>query len=290
MPLNIENISHRNGGNWAFRDVSFTVADGEVFGIVGPNGAGKAELIAAIGGKGTAKTSFVKRLFGSSHNSDRLADVENAIASSTSAICLDDPFRGLDNDNKRKVAEKLRSAAKQKNFPAVFSTSEFADVLLACDRAAILANGYLQQTGTPEQLYSEPETALIASLTGTNNIFEARRLTSSKAELPEFQTIIGEHRLFTQRRELRDLGSINTNAMLAIRPEQIVMSFGASFPEDNLIKGVISGIKFNGASTFVDLDCGGLMLTASVTRLIGLNIGDECMVGLPPDRIRVLAK
>lgn len=290
MPLNIENISHRNGGNWVFRDVSFTVADGEVFGIVGPNGAGKADLIATIGGKGVAKPSFVKRLFGTTNESNGLADVENAIVSARSAICLNDPFRGLDNDNKRIVAEKIRSAAKQKNIPVVFSTSDFGDVLLACDRAAILAKGYLQQIGTPEQLYCEPETALIASLTGCNNLFEARRLTSSKAELPEFQTIVGEHRLFTQKRELRDLGSINTNAMLAIRPEQIVMSFGASFPEDNLIKGVISGIRFNGASTFVDLDCGGLMLTASVTRLIGLNNGDECMVGLPPDRIRVLAK
>ena len=290
MPLNIENISHWNGGKWAYRDVSFTVADGEIFGIVGPNGTGKADLIAAIGGKGSVKPSLVKRIFGGALASDMLEDLEEAIADASSAVILNEPFRGLDSENRLHLAVKLRSAARTRNLPVVFATSDFNDVLLVCDRATILANGYLQQTGTPEQLYSEPETALAATLTGANNLFEGRRLTSSKADLPEFQTILGEHRLFARKRELRGLGSINANATLAIRPEQIVMSFGASFPEDNLMKGVIKNIRFDGASTYVDLDCNGLLLTASVTRLIGLNIGDECMVGLPPDRIRILAK
>jgi hypothetical protein len=30
------------------------------------------------------------------------------------------------------------------------------------------------------------------------------------------------------------------------------------------------------------------MLEALVLRLVGLKVGDECMVGLPPDRISVL--
>ena len=89
--------------------------------------------------------------------------------------------------------------------------------------------------------------------------------------------------------DLRGLGAINKNAWLAIRPEQVVLSFGASFPEDNLLKGTIANIRFSGPSTYVTLDCSGISLEAMVTRLIGLNIGDECMVGLPPDRIRVLA-
>ena len=66
------------------------------------------------------------------------------------------------------------------------------------------------------------------------------------------------------------------------------MSFGASFPEDNLIKGVVTGIKYLGPLTLVELDASGLKLTAQVLRLVGLGIGQECMLGLPPDRIKVL--
>jgi ABC-type Fe3+/spermidine/putrescine transport system ATPase subunit len=81
---------------------------------------------------------------------------------------------------------------------------------------------------------------------------------------------------------------LNQNINLMIRPEQISISFGASFPEDNLLKATVSAVTPMGATTRVELDCDGLRLEALVLRLVGLNIGEECMVGLPPDRIIVL--
>jgi branched-chain amino acid transport system ATP-binding protein len=48
--LEVRNLARRFGGVWAVRDVSFSVADGEVLGIIGPNGAGKTTLINLITG------------------------------------------------------------------------------------------------------------------------------------------------------------------------------------------------------------------------------------------------
>ena len=42
-----------------------------------------------------------------------------------------------------------------------------------------------------------------------------------------------------------------------------------------------------GRLKLVVLDANGLRLEALVLRLVGLNIGEECVVGLPPDRIQV---
>lgn len=129
---------------------------------------------------------------------------------------------------------------------------------------------------------------MASSIVGRNNIFYGRRLTSSKADLPEFQTLIGEHRLFTRKADVGILGAINKDSALAIRPENIVISFGASFPEDNLLKAVVTAIRPRGATTAVELDSNGLKLEALVLRIVGLGVGDECMIGLPPDRIQVL--
>ena len=290
MPIKVENASKRSGNQWLFRDVSLEVADGEVFGIFGPNGSGKQALLGSLSGE-TANDSIVSRLFrrDSAGATERYIKTLNQIENSLGAIFLHNPFTGLDRQHKESIAARLRKAAAEDRSPVIFTSANFDDVLLASDRAAVIADGYIQQIGTPQQLYREPENQLTASLTGPNNLIEARRLTSSTSEMPEFQTIAGEHRLFTQRTNLRGLGAINRNATLSIRPEQIVLSFGASFPEDNLLKGVITAIKFCGPATYVTLDCSGLELEAMVTRLIGLNIGDECMVGIPPDRIRVLA-
>lgn len=293
MSIKLDNASKRIGNKWIFRDVSFDVRDGEVFAIFGPNGAGKSNLLRSIDGGeyvGGAPNSVLGRVFSGTHENafDRFSRYESAINRANGPLLLDEPFCGLDAEAHRRLSETIK-AASARNIPVVFSTPIFTDVLSTADRTAILANGYIQQIGNPQGLYDEPANHLVASLIGRNNLFEARRLTSSKAELPEFQTIQGGHRLFTQKLDLKNLGAIHKNAFLSIRPEQISLSFGASFPEDNLLKAIITGIDFEGATTIVSLDCEGLKLGALVMRLVGLNIGDECMVGLPPDRIRVLA-
>jgi ABC-type Fe3+/spermidine/putrescine transport system ATPase subunit len=229
------------------------------------------------------------RLTGAAFTAAQRAEaLESAISNPNGPLILEDPLSGLETVRREEIAAEIRRIAQEKKIPVLFCTSDFNDILLTADRAAAFIDGYIRQAGTPQELYDEPETRAVAVLTGRHNLIEARRLTSSKADMPEFQTILGGHRLFTQKAELRSLGPINQNAWLAIRPEQVSLSFGASFPEDNLLKAVISGVRFRGASTYVCLDCDGLPLEAMVTRLIGLNPGDECMAALPPDRIRIL--
>ncbi len=185
------------------------------------------------------------------------------------------------------LAEKIRNVARNREVSVLFASNDFEQILLACDRAAVIVRGEIKQTGAPSEIYERPESRVVAAVTGRHNLFEARRLTSSKAEIPEFHTIDGGHRLFAQRIERGALGALNQNVTLAIRPEQISISFGASFPEDNLLKATVRRIQSLGPTTLIELDAGGLRLDALVLRVVGLNVGDECMVGLPPDRIQI---
>lgn len=309
MPLRIDKVSKRFNDKWVLRDVEFEVGAGEIFGIFGANGAGKSVLLRIIAGKerpngGSVvsedgrisafempKPSFVGSLFGRPESADytyRARELERFAAQNDGILILDEPFDGLDAPIRHLAVRKLRDAAVSRGLSVIIATHHPEVVFEACDRALILCDRDVVQTGTPRELYETPVSVAAAAALGAVNLIEARRLSKSNSEIPEFQTITGEHRVFAQKTEKRLLGAINRNVSLAIRPEHVSISFGASFPEDNLLRASVTEVNYRGGTTLVGLDAGGLALEALVLRLVGLNIGDECMVGLPPDRIMVL--
>ena len=309
MSVKTVNLSKRLKDKWVLRDVSIDVASGEVLGIFGRSGPGKTTLLKAIAGEfplngGTVSIdgksevellsansppgSFWSRLF--ARNSDgvsRSARLDAALGRAKHVLLLDEPFAGTDSDERAEQIEGIRSAAHERELTVIIASSDYDSMFEACDRVAVLAGSEIRQVGTPQEIYEQPASRVVASVVGRNNIFAARRLTSSKAEVPEFHTIDGGHRLFAQRIDRNALGALNQNVTLGIRPENISISFGASFPADNLLKATVTRIKFLGSTTLIGLDADGLSLDVLVLRVVGLNVGDECMVGLPPERVLI---
>jgi ABC-type Fe3+/spermidine/putrescine transport system ATPase subunit len=307
MTLHISNLSKRYGKNWVLRDVSFSVEKGRVLGVLAPLSGGKTTLLRILAGRekptpadagfGLAErtVTFCERetagwraIFGRGTTHSDSSFIDRSLEQASDILLLDDPMRLLDRELRDRYLERIRELTSEKELTVIYATSDFETAALVADQIVVLANGLVQQTGAGEELYERPSTSAVAKLTGRCNIISARRLTSTKYEVPEFQTIDGGHRLFAERADIAKLGAINRNVSLAIRPENISMSFGASFPEDNLIKAAVTGVKFLGPVTQVELDADGLSLSALVFRLVGLGIGQECLLGLPPERIKIL--
>ncbi len=321
MSLKIENLSKRYEQKWVLKDVTFEANEGEILGIFGITGAGKSTLIRIISGAercngGTihynsnevtllscddrnfhfpnlTNESFWKKLFNTSRKSilpdgeGQVLALEESLQNAQSVLLLDDSFCYMDRLLRYENYKKLRETVRQKDLIVIVATNDFEEAMTLCDRIVILHEGEILQIGKPQDIYLNPVSSTVAYITGNNNLIEARRLTSNKKEIPEFQTIRGEHRLFTNKTDKSKFAPIDQNNILTIRPEHISISFGASFPEDNLLKAKITDVIFQGATTLVVLEANGLLLKALVLRLVGLNIGEECMVGLPPDRILV---
>ncbi len=321
MPLEIKGLSKRYGNKWVLRDTEFAAYEGRVLGLLGGTAAGKTTLLNLITGatrpnggtitvdgsdllsvrpKERAITLLPERpkppviglLAGSPRESAgeaALKDFEAKLAKAGKVILLDDPFAHLDLELRSRCVEQVRRAARQRDRIVIFATASFEQITEIADDVAVLSSDRIIQTGTPQDVYDEPDTVAVADLTGGGNLFEARRLSKNDAELPEFHTIEGGHRIFAAATEKSRLGSIHQNVKLCIRPEQVAMSMGASFPEDNLLRAVVTGIHFRGPTSVVEFDASGLHLETRAFKVVGLNIGDECMLGLPPHRIRILA-
>ena len=320
MPLEIKGLSKRYGNNWILRDVEFSASDGRVLGLLGGTASGKSTLLRMLGG-GTPGTGGSVLLDGNdllklrqkerdvtllpeparapligllasppreSSGEAVLKQFEERLTKAGKLILLDDPFAQLDGELRGEAVAMVRRAAKARDRVVIYATADFGHLAEVADDVAILAQDRIIQTGTPQEVYEEPISVAAAVLTGGGNLFEARRLSKNNAELPEFHTIYGGHRIYGAPTEKGRLGSIHANVTLCIRPEQVMMSMGASFPEDNLLRAVVTGIQFRGMTSIVEFDASGLKLQARIFKAVGIEIGQEFMLGLPPHRIIVL--
>jgi iron(III) transport system ATP-binding protein len=214
--------------------------------------------------------------------------IARAIAIEPQLLLFDEPLSNLDVMLREETRNELRELVKNLNLTALYVTHDQDEAFALCDRIAVMENGQILQTGTPREIYDRPETVGVAGFVGRNNLIRAVRLSSKKESLQEFQTLDGEQRLFTDMQAIKTLGALNQIVTLAIRPENVVLPFGAAFPEDNLFKAKVAAVQYFGATTRILLDANGLKIEALVLRLVGLKIGDDCMVSLPPNRISIL--
>jgi iron(III) transport system ATP-binding protein len=216
--------------------------------------------------------------------------IARAISIEPALLLFDEPLSNLDVALREETREELRELVLRLGLTAVYVTHDQEEAFALCDRISVMGQGRVLQTGAPRELYERPTEIFVARFLGRNNLIAARRLSAGNETPARFTTIDGGHTLSLSVQR-GDLTPLNKNCTLAIRPEHLRL--GPATAEDaetkaNVLRATVRAINFNGATTGVRLDAGGLWLEALVLQLDSLAVGDTCMVGLPPEQITVL--
>lgn len=109
-----------------------------------------------------------------------------ALAPQPDLILLDEPLSNLDVQVRHRLREEIRRILKTAGTSAIFVTHDREEALAISDKIAVMRNGKLEQVGTPEEIYTQPESRFVAEFVTQANFISAKRKGES------WQTEIGE--------------------------------------------------------------------------------------------------
>ncbi len=92
-----------------------------------------------------------------------------ALAIEPRVLLLDEPFGALDAKVRKDLRGWLRDLHRRTGHTTVFVTHDQEEALELADRVAILNQGLIEQVGTPDAVYDQPETAFVCAFLGEAN-------------------------------------------------------------------------------------------------------------------------
>jgi len=133
-----------------------------------------------------------------------------ALAIRPAIVLLDEPFSNLDHALRAELSGEVVSLLKKSKTTSLMVTHDREDALVSADLIALMRDGHVVQSGTPEGVYMDPVSADIAESTGDILELPARRLMKKRAKLlSPLHLVSGE-----------TSGEIEAGSIL-IRPEEI---------------------------------------------------------------------
>ena len=141
------------------------------------------------------------------------------------------------------------------------------------DTIVVMNQGYIQQIGTPEKIYNEPENAFVADFIGDSNIIGATMVQDKLVE------ILGAR--FT----CVDTGfGENKPVDVVIRPEDVELVA----PEDGVIQGTVTHLIFKGVHYEMEVMANGYEWLVHSTKL--QEVGSKVGIKVDPFNIQIMNK
>ena len=198
-----------------------------------------------------------------------------AIVRTPKVFLFDEPLSNLDAKLRGATRREILLLHKRLGATMIYVTHDQTEALTLADRIVCMSMGYVQQIGTPLELYDNPANLFVASFIGLPpmNFFDCK---------VEEGKLVGDGITYVLKDEekavLKDyVGKVIT---LGVRPENIVHG-------DDVKLNVISNENL-GQTTLVHGTIGGHKATAKLREWANYKLGDEVSVSF--DRVHFFDK
>ncbi|PKP60544.1 sugar ABC transporter ATP-binding protein [Candidatus Atribacteria bacterium HGW-Atribacteria-1] len=152
--------------------------------------------------------------------------IARALVYDPEILFLDEPLASLDAKLRRYMRAEIRRIQKATNITTIYVTHDQEEAMAIGDRLAIMNTGLVEQIGSSDQVYHQPENMFVANFIGKMNFFPATILEIQgnhyKVELEHNQKIIN---LSFEMNQIRAKGiSKGEKVTLGSRPENLTIN------------------------------------------------------------------
>ena len=194
--------------------------------------------------------------------------IARAIVNEPMVFLLDEPLGALDLKLRQDMQYELIRLKNELGITFIYVTHDQEEALTMSDTIGVMNQGYIQQIGTPERIYNEPENAFVADFIGDSNIIDSVMIHDELVE------ILGAKFACVDK----GFGN-NTPVDVVIRPEDVELLE----PGKGTMDGVVRHLIFNGVHY-------EMVVMANVHSTSMFPVGTKVSIHVDPFNIQIMNK
>ena len=199
--------------------------------------------------------------------------IARALVSHPRVLLLDEPLGALDLKLRKDMQVELKNIQQRIGITFIYVTHDQEEALSMSDTVVVMADGEIQQIGTPTDIYNEPKNAFVADFIGESNIIDGIMLS-------DYSVRFAGHTF-----NCLDKGfDKNEQVDVVVRPEDV----DVVEPENGMLTGQVSAVTFKGVHYEIIVDIKGFKWMIQSTDYVA----PEQFIGLyiEPDAIHIMKK
>ncbi len=228
-----------------------------------------SEMLALVNLKGFEKRN-VSLLSGGQQQ--RVA-IARALINQPKVLLLDEPLAALDLKLRKDMQVELKNIHAKTGITFIYVTHDQEEALSMSDTVVVMAEGKIQQIGTPTDIYNEPVNAFVADFIGESNILDGIMLA-------DYSVKFASHTF-----ECLDKGFAPGEPVdVVVRPEDVdVVPI-----ERGMLAGHVTSVTFKGVHYEIIVDIDGFKWMIQTTDYVAPD--SDIGVYIEPDAIHIMKK
>ena len=199
--------------------------------------------------------------------------IARTIVNEPKLLLLDEPLGALDLKLRQDMQYELIRLKNELGITFIYVTHDQEEALTMSDTIVVMNQGYIQQIGTPESIYNEPENAFVADFIGDSNIIDSVMIRD------KLVSFLGK------KWDCVDTGfGENKPVDVVIRPEDVILKEEGA----GTLDGVVSHLIFKGVHYEMEVMAGGFEWLVHSTSMFP--VGTKISISVDPFNIQIMNK